>query len=100
MIPIQSCIYGKFLNKKAKIDQNWIRYFFYTGEQGERACKVIHYYKNVNTIFIHRPFDFLNASWMLYSSADKFQFLSYFRSSMDKLFHKNVSSSIRKLKTS
>ena len=92
-----SCAYENYLNKTNKVDKNLVRYFYYTAEPTERACKVIHFYKNVMSIFVHRPADYLKSSWSIDSSARNGQLLSHFRSSYDHDFLKNATGSIRKL---
>ena len=91
-----SCVYSRYLNKSTKINSNLVRYFYYTAEPEERPTKSVHYYKNINTIFIHRPLDYDESAWNIqvpYAMGH----LSHFRHSMSRLFKWNSTGSIKKL---
>ena len=91
-----SCVYNRYLNISSKINSNLLRYFFFKTEPIERSPKTIHYYKNVNTIWIHRPLDYKKSAWDI-RSYKWGHFISHFRSEMNEIYLRNFTGPIRKL---
>ena len=92
-----SCVYNRYLNKSTKMNSNLVRYFYFNAEPDERPTKAIHYYKNTNTIFIHRPIDFVKPIWRIQAPYKTGHFLSHFRTDIGWLYNTKMTGSIRKL---
>ncbi len=92
-----SCIYENYLNKTAQIDKSLVRYLYFTTEKNQRQPKVIHFYKNVNTIATHRPTNFLNGTWKIEAEFKNGYFFSHFRNDLADVYTANAKGSIRKL---
>ena len=79
------------------MNSNLVRYFYFNAEPEERPTKAIHYYKNTNTIFIHRPIDFVKPIWRIKAPYKSGHFLSHFRTDLSRLYVTKRTGSIRKL---
>jgi hypothetical protein len=94
---LKSCIFNEHLNKSDKIHRNFLRYLYFVSEPNEREPKAIHYYKNVNTILIHRGVDFVKGHWLMHPDIFTGHYLAHFRESNHFLYNANATGSIRKL---
>ena len=95
-----SCTYDKYLNNSNRIDRNLVRYLYYISERVERSPKVVHYYKNVKTIFIHHGVEFVTGDWKLYISPNDIvngHFLAHYRTDLYWLYNANSNGPISKL---
>ena len=73
------------------------RYLFFLTELRQRRPKCIYYYKNVNAIGIHYPYDMNAGSWKLEPSGLDGHFLPHFREEPERLFNGKFNGSILKL---
>ena len=87
---------AKALEGVNNFDKSLIRYFYFITDEYERMGKAIHYYKNVNSIWVHQAIDVDNNSWTLYPSSMDGHFLPHYRENIIKYFE-NHTGSIRKL---
>ena len=91
------CIYKAYLQNIPGVDKNAIRYLSFLDDEGYVSFrKGFHYYKNVNTIWLHYAIDVEENTWGFGASIYDHYF-SHFRSSVTYLLNRNVFGSIRKL---
>jgi hypothetical protein len=87
----------KFLRNIDSFDESFIRYFYYATEYREREKKLVFYYKNVNSFYIHYAASTAKTSWTIFRSTFSGHTSQHFRKDFSFALEKNVTSSIRKL---
>ena len=92
-----SCGFKNYLNN-TKIDKVFIRYFYFIAGENERGKKAVHYYKNVNSIFIHHALDYKIGHWILRpTDAINGQYFSHHRQDMHFIYSRQLTGSIKSL---
>ena len=91
-----SCAYKDYFNKIKTIDEIFKRYLYYVTELNERMHKSIHYYKNVNTMWVHHAKEHEKKSWAFWPSVFDGHFIKHYRENL-KITKRVFTGTIRKL---